>query len=68
MIRCKVIKDFKIKDYDKLKNIKRSKIDIKGKMFIGDTFECNEEMINYLMGNNIYGEKLIKIIEVDSKK
>ena len=68
MIRCKVIEDFSLSDFDKLKNIKRSRIDVYGKLYIGDTFECDEGMVIYLMGNNIKGKKLVKIIELKSKK
>lgn len=64
MIKCEVIKEFTLGKYDELKNIKRKKIDTKGKLYEGDTFECTEEMYKYLTGANEKGEIVVKVIEV----
>ena len=64
MIRCEVIENFTLRDYEKLKNIKRKSIDIKGNLFVGDKFECDEQMCEYLMGNNKYNMSVVKIVEV----
>ena len=32
-------------------------------MFIGDTFECDEEMANYLTRDNKYKKAFVKVIE-----
>lgn len=65
MIRVEVIEQFTLKDFYKLNNIKRKSIDIKGTLFIGDTFECDEDMVKYLTGNNEQGKTVVKVIEVE---
>lgn len=69
MIRVEVIEQFTLKDYEKIKdNIKRKSIDVKGTLFIGDTFECDEDMVKYLTGNNEQGKTVVKVIEVEPEK
>lgn len=65
MIKCEVIKDFTLSKYNELVNIEGRGANIKGKLFVGDTFECSKEMCDYLMGNNIKGEVVVKVIEVE---
>lgn len=66
MIKCEVIEQFTLKDYEKIKDsIKRKSIDVKGTLFIGDTFECDENMVKYLTGNNEQGKTVVKVIEVE---
>ena len=64
MIKVRVIESFTLVEYDKLKNIQRKSIEEKGKLFIGDTFECDKEMAEYLLGNNKNNRPYIKIIEI----
>ena len=65
MIKCEVInKDFTLARFDELKNIKRKSKEEKGKLFIGDTFECSEDIYNYLNGNNKDGLVVVKLVEV----
>ena len=69
MIRVEVIEQFTLKDYEKIKdNIKRKSIDVKGTLFVGDTFECDEDMVKYLTGNNEEGKVVVKVIEVEPEK
>lgn len=69
MIRVEVIEQFNFKDYDKIKDtIKRKSIDVKGTLFIGDTFECDEDMIKYLTGDNPLNKTVVKVIEVEPEK
>ena len=68
MIRVEVIKDFTLEEFDKLKNIKRKKLDTKGKLYVEDVFECTKEMADYLMGNNKNGDVVVKVIEIIPKK
>ena len=68
MIRCEVIEQFTLKDFEKLKNIKRKSIEVKGTLFVGDTFECNKEMCDYLMGKNELSKTVVKVIEVEPIK
>ena len=67
MIKCRVIENFTLEDYDKLKNIKRNLKKANKKLYVGDTFECDKKMVEYLTGSNIYNKKVIKIIEVNGE-
>lgn len=64
MIKVKVIEDFTLKDFNKLKNLVREKNDKDGMLFKGDTFECTEEMARYLTGGNVLGKVVVEVIEV----
>lgn len=68
MIKVKVIEDFTLRDFDKLKNIVRNRSNVKGKLFKDDIFECSEEMARYLTGENILGKTVVEVIEVEPKK
>lgn len=65
MIKCKVIEKFDLKDFDKLQNIKRKAADVKGTLFVGDEFECDEQMAKYLTGENVLKKTVVEIIEVE---
>ena len=64
MIKCEVVKEFTLGRFDELKNIERRGVDTKGKLYVGDTFECGKEMVDYLTGKNLKGEVVIKVVEV----
>ena len=68
MIKCEVVKGFNLKNFNDLKNIKRKSLNTQGKLFVGDVFECSEEMVDYLSGNNPLKEAVIKVIEVEPKQ
>lgn len=71
MIKCEVINDdFTLKKFDELKNIKRKNEskNQKGKLYVGDIFECSKEMADYLTGNNPLNKVVVKVIEVEPKK
>ena len=63
MFKVKVIAGFNLKDFDKINILERANEDVKGTLFVGDVFECDEAMCNYLMGNNPAGLNAIEIIE-----
>ena len=65
MIRCEVIKEFTLERFSELKNIQRRSFDTKGKLYVGDTFECDKEMADYLMGDNKDRQVVVKVIEVE---
>lgn len=64
MVKCEVIGEFTLEKFDELKNIVRKGKEEKGRLFIGDTFECTEEMADYLTGNNPLNKVVVKVIEV----
>lgn len=68
MIKCEVIERFDLKDFNKLKNIQRKATNVEGKLFVGDTFECDEEMAKYLLGDNVLKKTVVKVLEVEPKK
>lgn len=68
MIKVEVIEKFTLKNFDELKNIKRRNFDEKGTLFVGDTFECNKDMVDYLTGNNPLNKAVVKVIEVKPEK
>lgn len=63
MIKCEVIKEFTLERFDELKNIQRKRIDSKGKLYVGDTFECDKNLAEYLTGKNEKGKVVVKVIE-----
>ena len=64
MIKCEVTREFTLGKFDELKNIKRKNVDTHGRLYLGDTFECDEEMAKYLTGNNTNEDIVVKILEV----
>ena len=64
MIKVEVIDDFTLGRYNELKNVVRKSKDEYGRLFIGDVFECTEEMAEYLTGKNHLGRAFVKVIEV----
>ena len=68
MIKCEVIEQFTLKRFDELKNIQRKSIEVKGRLFVDDTFECDEDMVKYLMGDNKDNKVVVKVIEVEPEK
>ena len=70
MVKCEVIKEFSLKDFDSLKNLTRKNKEKSkyGKLYEGDVFECNENMAMYLSGGNDYNEVVVKPIEVEPVK
>ncbi len=66
MIKVEVInEDFTLEKFNELKNITRKSVAEKGKLFKGDTFECDEKMVDYLTGNNPLNKVVVKVIEVE---
>ena len=68
MIKCIVTEDFTLKDFAKLKNITRKARNVEGKLFIGDSFECDETMAEYLTGKNPLNKVVVNVIEVKEAK
>ena len=68
MIKVEAIESFTLQEFDKIKNLQRKAIDRKGTLFVGDTFECDEEMCKYLTGGNALKKVVVKVIEVLPKE
>ena len=67
MIKVEAIKQFTLADYDKITNIQRKSVEKEGMLYVGDTFECSQEMAEYLTGKNERGNIVVKVIEVIPK-
>ena len=68
MMMLEVIEEFTLRDFDKLKNIERKGEDTAGRLFVGDKFECDEKMADYLTGNNPLERPVAKVIGVTPKE
>lgn len=68
MIKCEVIKKFTLKKFNKLKDVEKVGNRNKDEFDVKDTFKCEKEMADYLMGKNPYNEVVIKVLEVEPKK
>ena len=70
MVRCEVInQNVTIKEFNRLKNIKRIKSNEEIEQFnyfeVGDTFETDEEMAKYLSGQTLNQPLVcVKVLEV----
>jgi hypothetical protein len=67
MIKVRVIRKFTLKDFDKIKPtlVRATNENKEGELEIGDTFECDKQMAEYLLGKNPYDSAFIEVIEVE---
>lgn len=68
MVRLETIEEFTLQDFNKLKDIKRKGKDTAGRLFVGDTFVCDENMRDYLLGDNALNKAVAKVVEVIPEK
>ena len=68
MVRVEVIEKFTLKDYAQLQNVERRNGGTAGSLYVGDRFECSEDMAKYLMGDNALNKAVVKLLEVDKSK
>ena len=68
MVKCEALKEFGCKtfNFNELKNIVRKdkNKNAEGQIYIGDTFECNDELAKYLSGENPLKQIAVETIEV----
>lgn len=64
MIKCEVIETFTLGRFNELKNIVRAGVDTKGLLNVGDVFECEKDLADYLLGDNKLNRPFVKIIEI----
>lgn len=66
-----VIEDFTFARFDEIKDTlvrKRPNKDEYGKLYLGDTFECDKDMCEYLAGKNPIKKVAVRIVEVVPEK
>lgn len=68
MIKVEAIEQFSLERFDELENMKRKGKDIYGQILKGDIFECGEDLVDYLTGNNRLGKAVVKVIEIKPDK
>lgn len=68
MIKVEVIEKFTLADYKKLKNVEKVIKREDNEFGVGDTFECDKEMVDYLTGNNAFKKEVVKVIEIKPKE
>ena len=64
MNKVEVIERFTFSRFNELVNIQRKGVDKQGELFVGDIFECDKDITDYLLGENKLGRAFIKVIEV----
>ena len=64
-MKAKVKETFVLKDFDKLKNLKRAdkRKNQKGWLYANDELECDENMFEYLNGKNVHRKSYVSLIE-----
>lgn len=70
MIKVEVIEEFTLKKFKELKNIVRNNPNRteEGRLYVKDTFECTEEMVEYLTKTNAEGRAFVKVIAEEVKE
>ena len=69
MVKCEVIETFTLGKFNELKNIVRATNQNKeGWLYMKDTFECNDEMAQYLTGGNDKNKVVVKVLEIIPKE
>lgn len=68
MIKMIVLQNFTLGRFDEIKNLVRAKASKKGVLYVGDTFECEKELADYLLEPDANGKVLVKVIEVTPAK
>lgn len=70
MVRAEATAQFSLGKFNELKNIVRAnpQKNNKGELYKGDTFECKEDMAEYLGGKNHLNKSFIKILEIIPEK
>ena len=68
MVKVQVIETFTLARFNELKNIKRAGIEEQGKLFVGDVFECEPDMVEYLTKTNKLGKAFVRVIEIIPEK
>ena len=68
VIKVQATSDFNFSSMDKIKNLKRARIEKENYIFKDDIFECDKEMYEYLTGKNEGGYVVVELIEYKPSK
>lgn len=64
MVKVEVTEDFTLERFDELSNIVRKGANVPGRLYVGDIFECNKGLADYLLGGNRLDKAFVKILEL----
>ena len=64
MIKVEVIEDFTLERFDEIVNLERKSAGPVGRLKVGDIFECQKDLADYLLGENRLNRPFVKVIEV----
>ena len=66
MIKCEAIKDFTLGKFNEIKNLVRfnPNFNEKGRLYLKDKFECDEDLVRYLTGENDKKIIVARVIEI----
>ena len=65
MIKVEAMEEFILGKFDEIKDtIARKSREETGKLFVGDIFECDKDMADYLLGANAFKRAFVKVIEI----
>lgn len=66
MVKLEAVEDFTLGKFNELRELTRKNPakNEKGFVYEGDTFECDEQMRDYLLGDNKYKRAFVRVIEV----
>ena len=68
MIKVEVIEDFSLGRFNEIKNLVRKAKNKNKELYIGDTFECEEDLAKYLLNEDGYknpeNRPFVRVIEV----
>ena len=68
MIKCEAIENFTLEKFGQLKNVKKVMNRKNNEFGVRDTFECDKEMADYLLGNNVLKKTVVRVVEVEPEK
>ena len=72
MIKVGVIEEFTLGRFNEITNLKRAReVDEKAtgnRLMVGDTFECQKDLADYLLGDNPIKRPVVKVIEIIPEK
>lgn len=63
MKKLEALQNFTLKRFNELKNVVRGAKHEEGKLYLGDTFECEDELADYLLGNNDKNLCVVKVLK-----
>ena len=68
MVKVEVIEGFSLARFNEIQNLVRANRDNEGHLYIGDVFDCSDDLAEYLTKTNARGRAFVKVLEVIPEK